>query len=592
MSKLRTDQLETLDGLHTKNVSDLLVDINEAQVTTSTGEQTLAEALDQRVIYVDTIADLRALTTSELVDGQQVQVKEYHSGTGVGGGLYHHDAGDTTSADNGGTVIVDAQSRRWKLAMTGSISVTQFGAVGDGVNDDTDAINACLTFAREGEHVFFPPPSAEYLTTNTLFIGRPMRVTGNHTRIKCNAGNGFDIQNEAAGTILEGFIMLGNRSAAGTHIGIRIAGDYTTVRDCEIAEFKQGFEVWAGVWHRIEKIRARNILNSVGVIGNVVGTVVEDFRYDTDTGTFAQPTQGGISLFGEGCNFSDLDIINAGPACLHIYTDGRESIWNFFNSCSFDTSERGVWISSLSSAHSVRGIMFDHCWISSHSEEAVFIEGAYNLSGVTFADCTMINNGKGAIRIAEASDEVLIQGCVFSSNSEDSTGTYDHIIHDTIGDVFVRDCSFSKWGQNTSINASCIRRNANKGYLLVDGNYGYDDANNAGLDLADTNGPVVIGNNYGVFSSEFRNTKQNILCFTADSGQTDGNGIATIAHNFGTLPHGAIAQMDPISGNYCAVTNVDANNVYVQVRQHGGTVVANNGSWIISLNVFGFPWGD
>jgi hypothetical protein len=49
MSKLRTDALETLDSQHTKNVADLIDDINEVQVTTSTGEQTLVGALDSRV---------------------------------------------------------------------------------------------------------------------------------------------------------------------------------------------------------------------------------------------------------------------------------------------------------------------------------------------------------------------------------------------------------------------------------------------------------------------------------------------------------------------------------------------------------------
>jgi hypothetical protein len=43
-------------------------------VTTSTGTQTVGEALDRRVIYVDTIADLQALDTSALVDGQAARV--------------------------------------------------------------------------------------------------------------------------------------------------------------------------------------------------------------------------------------------------------------------------------------------------------------------------------------------------------------------------------------------------------------------------------------------------------------------------------------------------------------------------------------
>lgn len=48
--------------------------VGNLPVTTSTGTQTLAVALDKRVIYVDTVADLQALDTSRLVDGQVASV--------------------------------------------------------------------------------------------------------------------------------------------------------------------------------------------------------------------------------------------------------------------------------------------------------------------------------------------------------------------------------------------------------------------------------------------------------------------------------------------------------------------------------------
>jgi len=57
------------------------------------------------VIYVDTIADLQALPTSKLVDGQQVQVKEYHAGTGVGGGEFYWNANLNKAGHDGGLII-------------------------------------------------------------------------------------------------------------------------------------------------------------------------------------------------------------------------------------------------------------------------------------------------------------------------------------------------------------------------------------------------------------------------------------------------------------------------------------------------------
>jgi hypothetical protein len=77
MSKIRVNELETLDGLNIKDVATLVDDINNVQVTTATGEQTLVEALDARVqsglvgdeqIETDTgVQDLKAALNSRII---------------------------------------------------------------------------------------------------------------------------------------------------------------------------------------------------------------------------------------------------------------------------------------------------------------------------------------------------------------------------------------------------------------------------------------------------------------------------------------------------------------------------------------------
>jgi hypothetical protein len=62
-------------------------------------------------------------------------------GDGIAG-LFTRDDADTTSADNGGTIIVASNGKRWKRGYSGGVAPEWFGAVGDGVADDSSAIDS------------------------------------------------------------------------------------------------------------------------------------------------------------------------------------------------------------------------------------------------------------------------------------------------------------------------------------------------------------------------------------------------------------------------------------------------------------------
>jgi hypothetical protein len=104
-------------------------------------------AADSGVRVFDTIAALRL--NSESI--KTAIVKTYSGTAGIGGGQYIYDSSDSTTADNGGTCIVDGAGRRFKLfyANDGEITDDQFGCVGDETTDDTTQMTKFYQSAME-----------------------------------------------------------------------------------------------------------------------------------------------------------------------------------------------------------------------------------------------------------------------------------------------------------------------------------------------------------------------------------------------------------------------------------------------------------
>ena len=75
------------------------------------------------------VAALRALTNA--YGWTWAQLASYAQINDGGAGLFIWDGGDLSSADNGGTVIVDTVGRRWKRIFAGRATAAMFGAVSD-----------------------------------------------------------------------------------------------------------------------------------------------------------------------------------------------------------------------------------------------------------------------------------------------------------------------------------------------------------------------------------------------------------------------------------------------------------------------------
>lgn len=118
-------------------------------------------------VYAETVADLKALSVTNLPNSTQISVGGYYNiGDGGGGTFFYKSTSSTT--DNGGTVIApDVGAGRWIriLPSAGLLSVKWFGAKGDGTTDDTAAISAAI--AASGTRCLFFP-AGYYRITSAL----------------------------------------------------------------------------------------------------------------------------------------------------------------------------------------------------------------------------------------------------------------------------------------------------------------------------------------------------------------------------------------------------------------------------------------
>jgi hypothetical protein len=150
---------------------------------------TLADQLKDRINrVVGSITELRALNSLVYTNAFVTGYYAPHDG---GGGAYQYDPTDTTTADNGGTVIVAQDDARWKLQVSGPISLKQFGAKGDGTTDDSIAaqnwLNCFQTLGGGDGYV----PAAHYIIMNPL-------IGYTNTRIEAEPGANFDFSQRAS----------------------------------------------------------------------------------------------------------------------------------------------------------------------------------------------------------------------------------------------------------------------------------------------------------------------------------------------------------------------------------------------------------
>lgn len=134
------------------------------------------------ITILPNIAGLRGLSGGSL--NPVVFVEGYYNPADGGQGVFVYVPTDTTSADNGGTIIVDAGGHRYYREWSGLLPVQFFGAVGNGAFNDGPLIQEALTYAGSigGAIVYMPPTGHGYVVTTGLTVPSGVTLQGAGSR--------------------------------------------------------------------------------------------------------------------------------------------------------------------------------------------------------------------------------------------------------------------------------------------------------------------------------------------------------------------------------------------------------------------------
>ena len=180
-------------------------------------------ALDSRGFAqsVDSVEDLRASSFPDLLE--RIWLSGYYGVGTPGGGPLYIDRDDTTSEDNGGTVFVNGDGVRFKRPESESGSLYDFGAVGDGVADDTDAVQAAVN-TLSVTHAY----PATYIISDKITVADSKAIIG--------GGRGSLFRSETvsfAAGIESGMVEFSGRGsrAHGIRVDLRFDNDGPTLVD-------------------------------------------------------------------------------------------------------------------------------------------------------------------------------------------------------------------------------------------------------------------------------------------------------------------------------------------------------------------------
>ena len=306
---------------------------------------------------------------------------------------------------------------RYRRLYSGPVNPQWWDARGDGVTDDTAAINAAIASLTAGGEVRFP--GASYLISGPLNItvegvtlsganGRSTKIIQSNlnSRIINNTGMFFSFRN----------IQLDYSATPTGGQAIWSSGSYSTFQNFTIRQAFTSVFLTQGAAQIVENF---NLLNyeQAGLHLKSINDVFVG-KGIINAGDLVKGRLGGIRLEDKVEAFlcSKVDVLNGEyslTSAAASFTQNNRPAYNFFTDCDFDSSAKGSLIDYMVETN------FNSCWWSAGRVTGAAAPGATidHVDSIFFTACKFFNCGAQGALLTVNGKRVFFNNCSWESNS-------------------------------------------------------------------------------------------------------------------------------------------------------------------------------
>lgn len=331
-----------------------------------------------------------------------------------------------------------------------AVNVKDFGGLGDGVSDDTDAISdAIAELPSTGGKIIFPKGT---------YLSDPFAVEKSGVWL---AGSGFGQTRIYNRSTSDDMITIGSVSAAALNckitdmairspavrsagIGINVLNGYNVVlNDVDVRDHFMGVQLGAGSFRYLDRVRVMHdgFTPASGCVGIKVSGGNDDYisnAYIT-TGQYSNNPLSGLQISDTaGIWLHNIDIVQFGDGMLINPGTGESVSWLWATNVASDTNYRHGMYITVSGSGTIKGLNFTNCWTASNGKTdattgwgagmGVYTLGAA-IDGVSFNQHRSLKNGREGFYLSGGINIDVLNSFI-SGNSQQTHGSKNGI---TIG---------------------------------------------------------------------------------------------------------------------------------------------------------------